>query len=213
GCDSTIILNLTVHPLFETVLNEEICDGDSYTVGSSIYTSSGTYTDILPDINGCDSTVILNLTVHPLFETVLNEQICDGDSFTVGSSIYTTSGTYTDILPDVNGCDSTVILNLTVHPLFETVLNEEICDGDTYTVGTSIYNTSGTYTDILPYVNGFRSTVILNLTVHPLFEIILNEEICDGDSYTVGKSIYTTSGTYTDILPDVNGCDSTIILN
>ncbi|MBK7428111.1 MAG: hypothetical protein IPI60_14340 [Saprospiraceae bacterium] len=213
GCDSTVILNLTVHPLFETVLNEEICDGDSYTVGSSIYTTSGTYTDILPDVNGCDSTIILNLAVHPLFETLLNEEICDGDSYTVGSSIYTNSGTYTDILPDVNGCDSTIILNLAVHPLFETVLNEEICDGDSYTVGTSIYTTSGTYTDILPDINGCDSTVILNLTVHPLFETLLNEEICDGDSYTVGSSIYTTSGTYTDILPDVNGCDSTIILN
>ncbi|MBK7428113.1 MAG: hypothetical protein IPI60_14350, partial [Saprospiraceae bacterium] len=213
GCDSTVILNLTVHPLFETVLNEEICDGNSYTVGASVYTTSGTYTDILPDVNGCDSTVILNLTVHPLFETVVNEEICDGDSYTIGSSVYTTSGTYTDILTDVHGCDSTVILNLTVHPLFETLLNEEICDGDSYTVGTSIYTSSGTYTDILPDVNGCDSTVILNLTVHPLFETFLNEEICDGDSYTVGTSIYTTSGTYTDILPDVHGCDSTIILN
>ena len=32
-------------------------------VGSSMYTNSGTYVDILTAINGCDSTVTTNLTV------------------------------------------------------------------------------------------------------------------------------------------------------
>ncbi|MBK7428112.1 MAG: hypothetical protein IPI60_14345 [Saprospiraceae bacterium] len=144
------------------MLNEEICDGDFYTVGTNVYTTSGTYTVILPDVNGCDSTIILNLTVHPLSETILTEEICDGNSYSVGSSVYTTSGTYTDILPDVNSCDSTVILTLTVHPLFETLLNEEICDGDSYTVG-QVYTNFRTYTDILPDVNSCDSTVILTL--------------------------------------------------
>ena len=38
GCDSTVNLTLTILPTFTTDLTESICDGDSYTVGTSTYT-------------------------------------------------------------------------------------------------------------------------------------------------------------------------------
>lgn len=45
-----------------------ICAGSSVTVGTSTYTASGTYTDVLTAVNGCDSVVTTNLTVAPAID-------------------------------------------------------------------------------------------------------------------------------------------------
>ncbi len=212
GCDSTVILDLTVNPTPTTTLNETICDGDSYSLGNSLYTTAGTYTNILQTSVGCDSTVILNLMVNPIQTTTLNETICEGDSFVMGGGIFTMSGTYFEVLTTWQGCDSTVILNLTVNPSPTTNLTETICGGS-YTVGDSVYTTSGIYTNIFQTSDGCDSTVILDLTVNPTPTTILDATICDGDSYSLGNSLYTTAGTYTNILQTSVGCDSTVILN
>jgi hypothetical protein len=53
-----------------TTLTETICSGDSFMVGSSTYNASGTYTDVLTTLNGCDSTITLNLTVEDINSAV-----------------------------------------------------------------------------------------------------------------------------------------------
>ena len=213
GCDSTVNLDLTVHPVYTETLTEVICEGESVQVGNSVYTTSGNYTDVLTTINGCDSTVNLNLTVHPVYTETITEEICDGENVQVGNSVYTTSGNYTDVLTTINGCDSTINLNLTVHPVYTETITEEICEGESVQVGNNVYTTSGNYTDVLTTVNGCDSVVNLVLTVHPVYTETITENICEGESVQVGNSVYTSSGNYTDVLSTVNGCDSTVILN
>lgn len=45
------------------ILIRNICEGDTVTVGTKKYFESGSYTDTLVSASGCDSTVILGLTV------------------------------------------------------------------------------------------------------------------------------------------------------
>ena len=93
-------------------------------------------------VNGCDSIVTLNLTVNPTYNEVLNEAICMGENFLFEGNIYTASGTYTNRLTTIEGCDSIITLNLTVNPTYNEVLNEVICNGDSYMVGTNSYTGS-----------------------------------------------------------------------
>ncbi|MGB0871032.1 MAG: PA domain-containing protein [Flavobacteriales bacterium] len=213
GCDSIVTLNLTVNPTSSTPLTESICEGESFMVGSSIYSSTGNYADTLNNIYGCDSIVTLNLTVNPTPTTPLTESICEGESFMVGSSAYTTSGNYTNTLSNMYGCDSVVTLNLTVNPISNTPLTESICEGENYTVGSSIYTSTGIYTDTFMNVYGCDSIVSLDLTVHPLFNIPLAESICMGETFIVGSTGYTTTGNYSDTLTSINGCDSVVNLD
>jgi gliding motility-associated-like protein len=213
GCDSIVTLSLTVHPIPVTNIVTSICDGASYTVGTSSYSTSGTYQDILTAFTGCDSIVNLTLTITSFYETNLTRSICDGESFTVGTSVYTTTGMYQDLFIALDGCDSIVNLNLTVFAIPVTNLSPTICDGETFTVGSSTYSVSGTFQDVLTAFTGCDSIVNLNLTVNPVFTTILTEAICDGESFTVGTSTYTVSGTYTDVLTATNNCDSTVTLN
>ena len=175
---------MTVNPTYTTDLTQTICEGETYTVGTTDYTTSGTYTEVLTAANGCDSIVNLVLTVNPTFTTDLTQTICEGETYTVGTTDYTTSGSYTEVLTALNGCDSVVNLILTVNPTYTTDLTQTICEGETYTVGTTDYTTSGSYTEVLTAANGCDSIVNLVLTVNPTYTTDLTQIICEGEVYT-----------------------------
>ena len=94
-----------------------LCSGDSVTVGSNVYDSTGAYTDLFMASNGCDSIFTTNLTVDTAITGIQTLSICAGDSIIVGSSVYNASGIYTDILTSTKGCDSVNTTNLTVTDL------------------------------------------------------------------------------------------------
>ena len=48
------------------VITQKICQGDTFTIGNKYYTASNTYRDTLLNAGGCDSVIILYLTVNPL---------------------------------------------------------------------------------------------------------------------------------------------------
>lgn len=108
---TAITVTVTTISTSQTV---DLCAGDTLTVGSSVYTTSGTFTDTLTAAGGCDSIVTTNLTVDSPISTSQAFSICDGESVTVGSSTYSTTGIYTDVFTAVSGCDSTVTTDLTV---------------------------------------------------------------------------------------------------
>ena len=109
GCDSIVTLNLTVNPVAQIILDEYLCEGQSVTVGNMTYDATGTYVNTLLSSLGCDSIVTLNLTVDDVLEINLVESICPGESYVVGSSIYTQAGTYQDTLATLDGCDLSLI--------------------------------------------------------------------------------------------------------
>ncbi len=213
GCDSTVTLTLTAQPPVITNLEDIICFGESYTIGTTTYTNSGTYTQVLMTSDGCDSTVNLDLTVLPELITTLTEEICDGDAFTVGSTSYTSSGTYTQILQSAQNCDSTVNLTLTVLPNVIETLNVQICEGQTYTLGTQVITGTGTYTEEFSAANSCDSTVTLHLEVLTEIFTTLNETICDGQTYLFNGQSINTSGTFSATYTSIAGCDSTVTLN
>ncbi|MEZ4968024.1 MAG: hypothetical protein R2791_22475, partial [Saprospiraceae bacterium] len=212
GCDSTVNLALTVLSVAQNSIAESICEGMSYTFGNNMYSTSGIYQEIFTAANGCDSTVTLDLQVLPLSQSDLSAVICDGETYTLGSATYNVSGTYQEIFPAANGCDSVVTLALTVLPELGSEIQASICEGETFTLGANVYDQSGTYQETFISANGCDSTVTLNLTVIPVAMTQLNEAICMGTSFTVGDSVYSVSGIYQQTLSTTNGCDSIVEL-
>ncbi|PSR09633.1 MAG: hypothetical protein DA408_13550 [Bacteroidetes bacterium] len=62
-------------------LQETICSGSSFEVGSSSYTSTGNYVDSLVNIYGCDSIVYLDLEVLPPPPIVATISITNAECF------------------------------------------------------------------------------------------------------------------------------------
>ena len=213
GCDSTILTNLTVNPVYTTNVDVAICDGESYFAAGANQTVTGIYTDILTSVDGCDSTILTNLTVNPIYTTNVDVAICDGESYFAAGANQTITGIYTDILTTIDGCDSTILTNLTVNPVYTTNVDVAICDGESYFAAGANQTVSGIYTDVLTSVDGCDSTILTNLTVNPVYTTNVDVAICDGETYFAAGANQTVSGIYTDVLITVDGCDSTIITN
>ena len=213
GCDSIITLNLTVNPVENTNLTAAICEGTTYTENGFNVSEAGTYTQNLQTINGCDSTVTLNLTVNPIIDTTITAAICEGTTYTENGFNASETGTYTQNLQTVNGCDSIVTLNLTVNPVESTNLTAAICEGTMYAENGFNVSEAGTYTQNLQTVNGCDSIVTLNLTVNTVESTNLTAAICEGSAYTENGFNASETGTYTQNLQTINGCDSIVTLN
>lgn len=159
----------------DQIFNE--CTGFSVNVGTNTYNTTGVYADTLfgASIDGCDSIINTDLTISP--DVTFNQTLieCSGSSVTIGTNTYTTSGVYTDVLTGPNGCDSTVITDLTFSP--EIVFNQTFdeCAGFSITVGSNTYDSTGNYADTLvgAAASGCDSIVNTFLTIESEIDVMV----------------------------------------
>ena len=196
GTPTRPILNVCeIEGLEPIVYNVEICQGESYNEnGFNINNPApGTYQDSY--INEDGRTIILNLTVYPTHERNLQTSICEGNDFNYGVFHFEApeAGVHTQehVFSSVHGCDSLVIMTLTVHPSYEQEITAEICEGEDYKEnGFNLTNLSaGTYNETLEFETDYDcdSIVNLTLTVHeaPIVDIEGNTTITQGESTTL----------------------------
>ena len=111
GCQSSDTLQLTIHSASHTNVYDTACD--QFTWFDSTYTASthdATYT--IQNIYGCDSILHLHLTVnHSVLDTIVDTA---QGSYTWNGNTYTRSGEYYYFGQTAEGCDSTVVLLLTI---------------------------------------------------------------------------------------------------
>ena len=115
GCDSVVTLTLTVNPVATTALQASICQGETYAENGFNVSQTGVYTQNLQTINGCDSVVTLTLIVNPVYSFTIDATINQGETYHGNGFEVSEAGTYTQNLQTVNGCDSVIVLNLTVN--------------------------------------------------------------------------------------------------
>ena len=100
---------------FNTPISATICQGSVYNENGFNVSEAGIYTQNLTSVNGCDSIVTLTVSVNPVFDTTINATINSGETYAEFGFNESESGTYVQNLQTVNGCDSTITLNLTVN--------------------------------------------------------------------------------------------------
>jgi gliding motility-associated-like protein len=213
NCDSIVTLHLFVRPVNANAVTHTICSGTTYVFGPLVLGTAGIYSNVFTDVHGCDSTVTLTLNITPLITNTISATICAATSYNWGTQVETVSGTYTQTFTAASGCDSIVTLNLTVSPALGSTLTQTICYGTTYTLGTQVYNASGTYTKIFTGASGCDSTVVLHLTVSPQITHAASASICYGHTYTFGTQVLSAEGIYTGVFTAASGCDSTVTLS
>ena len=148
GCDSIVTMHLTLIDAYQ--MNIEIDACESYEWAGEVYYNSGTYEHAFTSIHGCDSLVTLQLRIHDSYEQVFTEEACN--SYVWGDSTYTETGIYiVAVYPTVYGCDSTCLLDLTIHysPSAGTI------EGDTDL--DVLYTPSSTYS-LTPSIEGGECT-------------------------------------------------------
>jgi gliding motility-associated-like protein len=184
----------------DTTLTVNTCD--SFTLNNVTYDTSGIYTQVLRNVSGCDSFIIVKLTIN---KTNTYQNIAACKEFSFNNRMYTSSGLYTDTLTSSNGCDSIVHLNLLIKAVSYNSVNITICEGQNYFGHTS----TGSYTDTLTGANGCDSIRTVNLVVSNRVYKTVVTAVCDGDNYFG----HVTSGVYIDTLKAASGCDSIRTVN
>lgn len=110
----------------QITVGQEICSGDTLEFGTQLITSAGTYVEAFPTLRGCDSTVTLELEVNPSYAVSLDDTMCSGDIYQLGTQTITSPGTYSEIFTSVLGCDSTVNLNLALREVDTSVIQSGV---------------------------------------------------------------------------------------
>ncbi len=206
-------LKVTVLPFVhkEEVLQFSMCEGDFYKFGDSILTKQGIYYDTLTAANGCDSIVMLSLTVHPTNYYSDVRRIFEGDSALFNGVWYKESGVYEYRLTNANGCTDTYQMILTVLKSSYTDTTAVVCDKDLPFVWRGYeYNESGDYSLPIAWTDSSRVVKTLHLTVYHTYYGERNIAICAGDTFLFRGNKYFTSGELYDTIPSLNGCDSII---
>ena len=211
GCDSIIVTQLSVNPAYSTNNPQAICSGDTYVFNGNTYTLAGNYSDTLSTINGCDSIIVTQLSVNPIYNTNNPQTICPGNSYVINGNTYTVAGNYTDTLSTINGCDSIILTQLSINPVYNANNPQTICPGNSYVINGNIYTLAGNYTDTLSTINGCDSIIATQLSINTVYNVNNPQTICSGNSYVINGNTYTVAGNYTDTLSTINGCDSIIV--
>jgi hypothetical protein len=132
GCTNTDQVDVTVNalPIVNAGNDQTICNGDNVILnGSGAATNSWdnavidgisfvpTATEIYHlqgiDVNGCQGIDSVQVIVNNTSSSTLTETALD--SYTLNGQTYTQSGTYSQVIPNAAGCDSTITLNLTLN--------------------------------------------------------------------------------------------------
>jgi hypothetical protein len=150
------------------------------------YRQSGTYTQVISNAAGCDSTITLNLTISQPSSSTITQSACS--SFILNGQPYSQSGTYTQVTTNAAGCDSTITLNLTISQPTASTVTQSACSS--FILNGQTYSQSGTYTQVISNAAGCDSTITLNLTILPIPIITKSNDtsICAGNTVNLFAS-------------------------
>ena len=163
GCDSIITIDLTINYSISITNTLTVCN--SYTrPGGIVANYSNTYYDTIQTVLGCDSMVTTVLTVNYTTYSTINPVACATYTSPSGK-VWTSSALRRDTIMNSMGCDSLMTINLTIKPVTSETRTISSCFSYTVPETGSVYNTSGTYTDVSTNAFGCSHTITTVLTI------------------------------------------------
>ena len=187
GCgDATHDLTLTIHPLQHTEFDMASCG--TYTWNGIEYSEAGDYEQTLTSIFGCDSTVVMHLTLVDSYTIETEMTACD--SYEWAGETFTESGVYEHIFTSMHGCDSIVMMNLVINHSDLMEFEAEACHS--YEWNGQTYTESGDYEQVFANAFGCDSIVTMHLTVNTEPVVTAIEGATDVDVLYAPTSNYAT---------------------
>lgn len=190
------------------------CGSYIFPATSTVYTSTGIYTETLVGANsaGCDSIVTLDVTINNNSLGTDVHSACDSYTWIDGNTYTASNSTATFILTNAAGCDSIVVLNLTINNNTGTDV-QMACDSYTWIDGNTYTSDNNTATVTLTNAAGCDSVVTLNLTVGVNTGSTDTQSACNSYTWIDGNTYTASNNSATFVLPNSMGCDSTITLD
>ena len=192
-------LNLTVYPTYTKRINKTICEGSSFSIAGQQFSTTGEHVISLKSINGCDSTIYLNLLVAGADITDTVAHVEAGKTFKWRGIDRTVGGIYTDTLQNAFGCDSITRLHLITHRIDTVDTLIYMCPGTSYT-WKGITTSNGGATERIDTTSYFDSEhdvlyrLIATKKKLELLEKLI--QICDNQPVEFMGQSFDQAGTY-----------------
>ncbi len=230
GKSTLSILDFRVDAEIIRYFSRTACEGTPFNYEGALLAETGVYEYQYTSVKGCDSLVIVDLTVGETSTTTITRTITPESGIIIGKNVVNLAGNYEFVFQSALGCDSIVLLNLSVDGVPEPIIidNEglaaEICTGIInrnlclkdlpFEIGQNTFWQGGNFNLTYTAPDGCTNDFVLTLAVTENINR-LDKTICGGNSYSLNNVEYTETGIYTDTLFGVtaNNCDSIIILN
>jgi len=213
-------------PISVTVTNSQGCTGTSAPINITVLAVPTTTITASGPTTFCEGSSV-TLTAGGA-----NSYVWANNS-TASSQTVTTAGIYVVTGYAANGCPDLAEITVTVNesPSADLIQdgNNSLCPGETLTLSAQtgnaytwtpggstaqelVVSTPGTYSCTLTSLNGC-TTASEQVVVTAAQATSSTLNVTALESYVLNEIIYTQSGTYTQVLTNAAGCDSTITLN
>ena len=154
-------------------LEPVICEGDAFMLNdTTLLDQAGSYEFNYTSVEGCDSTIFVNLSVNTGSLSPFAFDICDGDTITLAGTEYFAAGSYEQLTQNYLGCDSLITLDLGIiicEIQGESTGRSVVCTGETnggfdfsVTMGTPPFSYS--YQNLENTLSGTGNLTALNQT-------------------------------------------------
>ncbi len=213
GCDSIMTIHLTIQDSTQSTISIATCYDYISPSGNYYWTNSGNYIDTMPNSNGCDSLIFIDLTIWERSTYEMDQYSCYNYTSPSGNYNWSNSGVYQDTILNSNGCDSVLTINLTILEASSSVVYDTVCESYSSPSGNYNWTSSGDYFDTIPNNNGCDSSMIFHLTILQNTSYALVNTSCHSYTSPSGNYTWSNSGLYTDTLTNSVGCDSILNLN
>jgi gliding motility-associated-like protein len=219
GCDSLTIIEVSFHPISDTLLMIDVCAGEIINLNGTPYSDTnltGSDTLINQSSTGCDSIVNVQVTVTTGITIDRNDILCEDEILVIEGVTFDFTNQSDQIILSGTGCDTTINVDLTFIETAEGNENGIYCPDYSITINGTPYNISnpiGVEPIASGSVAGCDSVLNINLSFYPVIENSYTADICGDDFIEINGTIYDQNN-----LSDIevfegvgsNGCDSTV---
>lgn len=224
GCDSTVMVNVSYHPPAVSTLDTVLCQGAQFTLFGQTFNANRLSGEVLapaPSVAGCDSTILVSIQFFAPAFSALDTILCPGEQLNFFGQFFNVSrpsGNVVVATPSVNGCDSTVMVNVNFREPALGTLDTIICRYTRLNYYGQFFDVNrprGTIRLPITSAAGCDTTVMVSINFPPEVIGLLDTTICAGDTLFLGDVIFgqpaTSVLTQLDI-PDQYGCDSLVFV-
>jgi|GEM_PF-6559220 len=224
GCDSMVMIDLTIMNGVPVDFEPTICPDDTIFVNGNPYYFGNNAGREPFMVSGCDSIVDVNVSFFPVASNTIDGTYCRSDTVYVdGVAYYFGNATDNRTLfnDSFRGCDSLITINMDFYPEYEGEDKRVLCSGQSVFIngteyGAAPFPQSGLerVTGVAP--NGCDSLVSVQITISNGVTVERNDVLCLGQSIFVNNNEYGESPLPrmgTEEMTLSNGCDSTVNIN
>ncbi len=212
GCDTAVTLQATAWPVFSNATQLSACVGDALNFNGQDLVPDSTYIFIFSTLHGCDSTLTVQTIGLDSNLNYLNLETCYDETVTFNGQNLAPDSTYTFVFNNLQGCDSTWVVQVLGLDSSLNYLTLQACYDETAAFNGQNLVPDSTYTFLFNNLQGCDSTWVVQVMGLDSNLSYLSLVVCPDDTAIFNGQNLVPDSAYTFVFNNLQGCDSTWVV-